>query len=508
MKILILHYHLLPGGVTNVIIDQVKSLLTLASVEHITLISGQSDNIDNVNKCFPKSDKVSIEVLPSVGYRNVSSNEELISSKQELALSLTPFVRQHDLIWIHNYHLGKNIPLTAYWLDIIQQTKDKKFLLHIHDFPESGRFDNLSLLRKHLNKPLYPLNNHVKYALINYRDYDYLRKNGINEDQVFFLPNPIKEEIIPPLDPKTSHDMMSYLSTFYKGIKKDCPFRLYPVRSIRRKNIGEALFWSILQPEYNIIITLPGVSNREKNYSQKIESFLKEYPIPSATSAGLILSQKGYSFTNIVSASHSVISTSVQEGFGYLFLNSQIWNKPLLARQLPILKGFDKYFDWQMSTFYTELLVPINKEDLVRLKTAYLNKLKSLKAYINTQVMESLSIKIQTIGKEGWIDFSFLSLNDQLNIIKTTHQDEKLRESIIDRNRLSMDRWETNNVNKDITNNILKDFGSQAVVDKFNQLTASFTDRSHKKVKTRDISSDLVDKFTDLDTIRLLYDYK
>ena len=69
----------------------------------------------------------------------------------------------------------------------------RKVLLQIHDFSEDGRPANYALIRDHLENPedLYPIAEHLHYAVLNGRDLDVLLKAGIPSEKCHLLANPV-----------------------------------------------------------------------------------------------------------------------------------------------------------------------------------------------------------------------------------------------------------------------------------------------------------------------------
>ncbi len=106
MRIVIIHYHLHPGGVTRVIQSQIKSILQQKSTS-VTLIAG------NVPKNF-SAPNIEIEEDGVYNYFEPSEfkYENLRTRLNIMVEALKRRVNSSDIIHVHNLNLGKNPLLT------------------------------------------------------------------------------------------------------------------------------------------------------------------------------------------------------------------------------------------------------------------------------------------------------------------------------------------------------------------------------------------------------------
>lgn len=425
--LIIFHYHFLPGGVTDVVSSSVTAYLTHSRlISRITIVSGRTSNLDimeqKIRKSLPetKQKSLSFEHLPSIDYQeNLPSGTSSVTIKKEL---LEKFGSEKNIWWIHNYHLGKNPFFTKALIDISQLNK-QKMVFHIHDFPECSRHRLLKRLTEEIQGDFYPRNNNSHYAVINNRDYKFLTDAGLNREKITLLENPVKtvnletdgkKEIITRLSDK--------LSGRFPGWKNNQPYMLYPVRAIRRKNIAEAALIAALS-EKNLIVTLPGISETEKEYSRKCETIFTEGLSPGMFGIGYAIGEFGISFEELISSSSMIISSSVQEGFGYLFLNSMNWGKPLFAKNLDILDSFKKSFEGYPSLFYNRFSVPLETEEKETLEMLYRKKSDRLSECFSPSVLTDLNAQFHQIINCDYTDFSYLSLDMQINILKKIKED-------------------------------------------------------------------------------------
>ncbi len=322
MRILIIHYHLRPEGVPRVIASQVKVLIA-AGHEITVASSGPVGGLE--------CDEM---LIPELDYRD----EGMIPDE------LFP---EADLWIIHNPTLGLN---SGYPAMIKKAAKrGQRILLQCHDFPEDGRPANYGRLT--MEEQLYPLAEHVHYAAINRRDFRILLEAGVPEERCHYLPNAVD----PPVCESEEEEGLIF----------------YPVRGIRRKNLGE-------------ICLLAKHAPAGTRFAVALRSTAEEPPeihdhwVALATELGLevefdVANEPGEFAKWLARASH-IVTTSVAEGFGLAFLEPAFLGKPLIGRNLPeITADFEDY-----GTFYEDIPVPVMtglaetfREELQKYREAY-----------------------------------------------------------------------------------------------------------------------------------------
>lgn len=509
MKLAIFHYHLNPGGVTDVIVYSVRMLLShLGYIQEIRLVTGCRDGTGSVlNRIIDgfegdRRDKIRLDVLDEIGY----AENELSTNPDRLAERLEARYDEDTIFWVHNYHIGKNLALTMALMKVAARGK-RNVLLQIHDFPECGRSKNLERIDTLLNEPPYPSGARIRYAVINERDLNILSGAGL-EKSVYLLPNPV---MIPRLEDINSAETRVALEELSSrnnpGYISGAPILLYPVRAIRRKNILEAaLFARILYRPANLIVTLAGVSTDEKPYSDLIEKAYKEGIIPGAwcpeTSGD---SRLGYSC--LIASCDAVISTSVQEGFGYLFINSLLWRKPLFARYIDILDGVLGLFGDYPRRFWTDFRIPATPELAERTKTAYLDKIQQMKSSIPEKALKSIITAVSKLATSGGIDVSYLSVEDQLAALKLANKDHEWLKKTRSLNQELLESAERTLKAKppEMKKIVASHLGGNRYVRSFIEIIRSFGDK-RKSLPPEKIGKNVRRAFSRIDYIRLLYD--
>ena len=245
--------------------------------------------------------------------------------------SLTP---ESTVIHWHNPTLGKNVAAPAAIQYLAKQ--QWRLLLQIHDFAEDNRPENMLQLiratgaksRPSLDQYLYCVAPTIHYATLTGGDANALERIGIPRSKVSCLPNSVQMT-------DTDTDVSESRRKVYSALNLNCDTRLglYPVRGIRRKNVGELLLLSRLLPQrYHAAITLcPETEIERLSYVRWREA--ASYLAPRVHfDVGMLDS---FEFVDLLQASHCVISTSVAEGFGMAMLEPWLLRRGVMARDLP-----------------------------------------------------------------------------------------------------------------------------------------------------------------------------
>jgi len=339
MKIAFIHYHLKTGGVTTVLKQQVEVLRDTCD---IMVLTGE----------IPESPFICETVhIPELGY---DRRDQSRSDPQDIAAAVTRAIRLKwkngcDLVHVHNPTLAKN----RNFLKILKalQNKKIKLFLQIHDFAEDGR----PLV--YFSEDEYLQNCH--YGVINSRDYNILLESGLKEKGLHKIFNTIN-----PLPVNTTDTPPKNLV-------------LYPIRALRRKNIGEAILISLFfKNNETLAITLPPNSPADMQSYEQWKGFVKEKNLNVMFEAGV-----SHEFSELVLSARFLITTSITEGFGFSFLEPWTAQKILWGRKLPeICHDFEKK-GVRLNHLYTRLAVPLEwlgKEKLFSTWQAALRKACSL----------------------------------------------------------------------------------------------------------------------------------
>ncbi len=433
LDLVIFHYHLLPGGVTDVIRLSLQAFAENPVIRKITIACGREENLTALEKILKELKReTEIRVFPWLDY--LKKDEPGADSEKTAELLLKQFGSDESVWLVHNYHLGKNWALTQALL-AIGESKKQKILFQIHDFPECGRYENLKRLKEHIPGSLYSSSSSVRYCVINKRDYDLLIHAGLKEEQVHLLENPLPESETEPEPPREERtilmETLSRYSPEHGVFYPDGEIWLYPVRTIRRKNILEGgLIANLSDRPVNLIVTLPGVSEQEKSYSETVERAYSEGLIPGFWGTGLLPEDSGITYKGMIRHADSIFSSSVQEGFGYMYLNAILWKKPLIARYLDIMGGFLPLFESYPALFYREVKVPGRKQLKKRVREEYIKQFDTLLSGPSAALKEKLTKELDKSLEDEGIDFSYLSVLDQYSTLQAVKEDKGYRKEL------------------------------------------------------------------------------
>jgi hypothetical protein len=387
MKIAFMHYHLKTGGVTTVLRKQLEAVSQQCATVVLTGIMPQAP--------FP-ADVVHIpELAYSSDYRRSFEPENVAGTILEAIHSR--FEGPCDVLHVHNPILAKN----KLFLKILKslQKKDTRLFLQIHDFAEDGRPSAYFAEE-------YPADCH--YGVINSRDYEILISAGLNKKGLHRLENPVEQYDLQPSDEKS--------------------FVLYPIRAIRRKNIGEAvLLSSFFDPDHILAVTLPPNSPADIKSYEGWKAFVKEQKLNVAFDKGI-----GNDFGTMVRSAAFLITTSITEGFGFSFLEPWAFGKLLWGRKLPVICRDFETNGIDLEHMYTGLFVPLEWIDFRRFKKKWtacvLNAAALLEIEFDHAVIRSA---FDAITENGTIDFGLLDESPQKQIIRQLVSTHKNREKLI-----------------------------------------------------------------------------
>ena len=389
MKVAFLHYHLKTGGVTTVLHRQAQCI----HPDHEVLVLSGSPPTPGFP--FPTS------VIEAIGYDHP---DRIPVSPERVAQQVDKAVRSHfsgicDLLHVHNPFLAKNQHLLQVLNNL--QKLGYRLLLQIHDFAEDGR--------PHLYYPdPYPTDCH--YVVINSRDRHALLDAGAAPRGVHCLPNMV-------VWPDTQESAGSTTKTV-----------LYPIRAIRRKNIGEAILMSLFfKAGEKLAITLPPNSPADFPSYEGWKRLVGQRNLNVEFEAGL-----NADFPDLVRSSNILITTSIMEGFGFAFLEPWLANKLLGGRKLPEICIDFEQNGLRLPHLYTALNVPLQWIDKDRFRAEWTACVQNVSGRFATTVrrteLESAYVRI-TAGEI--IDFGLLSEFYQKQVLTRILDDRSCRSQLI-----------------------------------------------------------------------------
>jgi glycosyltransferase involved in cell wall biosynthesis len=325
-KICIIHYHLNPGGVTRIIESQIRCLKERDSSTRILVLTGHCDNPD-----FYKILGADLVVDNILNYLPEDTGNLMILLEHIKEL-LSEHIDQGDIIHFHNMNLGKN-PLLTVAVSLL--AKDGYFVLnHAHDFAED-RESNYQFIKRiiqdelgmHIRRIMYPELPNYLFATLNSADRERLINYQVSDTRTFLLPNPV--------DISTKGDTLNKTELkrsicLQLGIDPHKLLITYPVRVIRRKNIGEFILLSMLfSNSANWVVTQPPKNPVEIISYEAWKQFCLEKNIKLVFEAGLRVN-----FEELIQSSDWCFTTSIQEGFGMVYMEPWLLGTPVGGRNL------------------------------------------------------------------------------------------------------------------------------------------------------------------------------
>lgn len=337
MQIAILHHHLNRGGVTSVIANHLRSLATLPEAQRpervVIFYDGQQDGWP---ADLPSELSIALVDEPALGYDAAGASAEPerladILCERFDACGLQP---GDTLLHVHNHSLGKNASLPRALEHLAGD--GWRMLLQIHDFAEDNRPENYRHLQHaigvsdpdELGEILYPQSPGIHYATLTERDAEILRTAGIAEERLHTLPNPVHEFGEMPSREEAKSRVFPVL-----GLPPEARLIVYPVRGIRRKNLGEMLLLSALaQDGTYFAVTLRPKNPVEAASFDRWAWLAEDLDLPCRFDTG---GAYECDFKDTLAAADAILTTSVAEGFGMVFLEAWLAGKPLIGRDLP-----------------------------------------------------------------------------------------------------------------------------------------------------------------------------
>lgn len=437
MTIVFIHYHLKPGGVTRVIQQQADicqrmgwNYLILAGENPLQLEGVRI--IEDLHYDLHRSPAGTDPGVPAVA-KNAGPAQlsEIIRQAVLESLGCTDDgAACADIFHVHNATLAKNSDLLPA-LHILK-AQGSRLLLQLHDFAEDGRPAVYS------SSP-YPAD--VFYACINSRDAELLQHAGVAPDRMTLLPN-----LVSPLpqiaSPRTASTDSSEALDQKTEAAQPPRYALYPVRGIRRKNLGEALLLSLLVPNLKIGVTL------EPNNPVDLPSYHGWQDLAEQLNAPMqFASARQKSFEACLDEADFFISTSVQEGFGFAFLEPWTIHKAVAGRRIPYVHRDFAAEGLEMDYFYDQIPIPAIYIDIELFRRTWLleteQRLSRFRMALRNQNMQHGATRTQQLSSllpqhferlyasKPMIDFARLDPANQKSVCRLVAKNPEICRTIL-----------------------------------------------------------------------------
>jgi len=372
-----MHYHLKTGGVTTCLKHQVEAL---KNDYRLCVISGEMAKTD-----FPAN----VIHIPQLAY---SADCHHSFEAEDVASAVVRAIESHfdgpcDIVHVHNPILAKN----KKFLKILKalQKRGLSLLLQIHDFAEDGR------PRSYFAED-YPADCH--YSVVNSRDYRILLKSGLKKQGLHQIFNTVYR-------PDNSNPF---------AVADNDPYVVYPIRAIRRKNIGEAILLSLFfKDNETLVITLPPNSQADIESYEDWKTFVSDCHLRVEFERGL-----NHPYEAIVASARYLLTTSITEGFGFSFLEPWLFDKLVWGRKLSDICTDFEANGVSFDHMYTSLNVPVDWFELDDFYKKWKRTIRRTADQFRFGIdNEKIQNTFASLTAKGTIDFGLLDEGFQKQVI-------------------------------------------------------------------------------------------
>ena len=435
-SLVIVHYHLLPGGVCSALKNSLVALSQSGWLAQrpVKVLTGRTTGVDEFRRFLAQRGlKAEIEVDTRLDYSEKvwPGRDAFWQEASRLARWFLQHISGDSLFWVHNPTLGKNALLTGGLLKAAQQAVANgaahQFLYHIHDFAECGRLWNLIHLRTCWGhgglEDLYPLCQNVTYGVLNKADSRRLARAGIPGERIVILPNAVPFVRTKKRKSKESigKDLQVYARKKGYHFEYERPWWTLPIRLIRRKNVVEALLLAAMaENSPQLLITLDANSNPERPYAKAVKELFRKDKHAAVVGFGHELVGTSFTFDDLLLASDVVVSTSLLEGFGFTFLEGANRGRPLVGRNLRDVTSDFVDAGFPATALYDEFLVPMDgqrRKEMIRRGKLFAQE-KGRLLGLNRSTVDRFGEEVEEIFSRSAVDFGFLELSQQIALAR------------------------------------------------------------------------------------------
>ncbi len=491
MQLAIFHYHLNRGGVARVIENHLLALAEAgARPEQVLVLHGgraddwpheqlarqlpfplQTQSVAGLDYDSLQGDSLQGDSLQGDSLQGDSLQQKVLATVEAIlaVLDRAQFERVQTLLHWHNHALGKNVAIPLIAAELAR--RGYHLLLQIHDFAEDLRPDNYRQLATALAPDqidrlpdfLYPQAPAIHYAVLNGRDRQLLSVAGVHPERLHLVPNPVSNPTLVATGPAPREGPVQSLSrqapadrarsnrtrsnrisarqqlATLLDMPVDATWITYPVRGIRRKNIGEMLLWSAAasvpasRPAW-LHVTIAPQNPLERASFDRWQQLAKQLDLPCRFGTP---TDDQVSYEQVLAACDLLLTTSVAEGFGMVFLECWLAGKQLLGRDLPEITTDFKQAGICLDSLTPRLAIPAAWVDRTQL-------VQALEALYRTLRTEYGQPPMATTTEAGLfepyvsgptIDFARLPARMQADIIRRVHGDPKSQNQLRSLNR-------------------------------------------------------------------------
>jgi glycosyltransferase involved in cell wall biosynthesis len=364
VTLIIVHYHLRPGGIRRVIELATPHLVRAfgGTIDRVVLASGEAPD-RHWSRLFREAmspQPVEFFIERAFGYfceQRRAASQVRRQIRRGLAQLLGDAASQGCLVWAHNLGLARNLLLAEELIHSCQE-RGLKLVAHHHDWWFDNRWQRWREIRRagyrSLNETASVVfgSSEVRHVAVNHPEAALLQRHLGH--RAIWLPNLAAPA--PPPPPGRVREARRWLHA--RLDHDDAPVWLLPCRLLRRKNVAEALLltrW--LRPEA-WLVTTGGVSSAdEQAYHDHLGAAARAHHWRLRLGVLSGDETRKPSVPELLAAGEAVLLTSIQEGFGLPYLEAAAATRPLIARRLPNIEADLARFGFRFPQAYEEIVV-------------------------------------------------------------------------------------------------------------------------------------------------------
>lgn len=430
LNVVILHCHFQRGGVTQVVENHIRALRDSDRVDQIAMVSGdRSDGLADETRSITKLIRIDDFDYDSRDYDAdaLPGRSSEITRRLTEQLAAEGLTADDSVLHWHNPTLGKNTAA----VEVIRRLAQAgwRVLIQIHDFAEDNRPENYRRLiaasgatnKAELDRFLYPVAPHIQYATLTQADASVLTRLGIPESQTHCLPN----SVVPPSGQPEKDEALAKVRKVME-LPSGSSWCLYPVRGIRRKNVGEYVLLSRwLRPNQFAGLTLCPATPVERRSYERWKTLASEIAPAAVFDAG---HDPRVSFGDNLAAADFILSTSVAEGFGMAYLEPWLAHREVIARRLDtVIKDFEQR-GVRFPKLYDEVRIPGDPDWLEECRRESAAAADAAWSTVPDPFRPSLSLDMSEHNDS--VDFAKLTPQRQLSVLRRLASDERFESSV------------------------------------------------------------------------------
>ncbi|MFC1582773.1 hypothetical protein ACFL4W_04470 [Planctomycetota bacterium] len=388
-------------GVNTVMSRNIKAIFKdLEKDVHITLFGAADPLIGDFIKRSGGEKRLDYVDIPefAAGYNDRRINDQdpidYMYEGEKIADKLAAALEGYDLIMMENTTVG-NHPAVSYAFYVytrwcMNHEPTKRFIFRTHDFMQDRptNFSNVKKFRPRRSRFVpdwhqifYPTLPNIYYMAISTTGMRELFSHGIDGDTIYYLPNSIDDNLMVP-DEKYKGLRDAVNQRF--GLDDATKIIYYPVRCVPRKNVEEAILLTVLanriarkdtqlykkdvvSGDYHLIVSLDNHSPKTGIYAEKIKEFVKANNLPVTIGFGDLLNlergfdddgkMKNWGIADAYAISEIVVTTSILEGFGFVYIEPWMVDCLVIGRNLPMVTNdFTKLGGLELGHLYNVLM--------------------------------------------------------------------------------------------------------------------------------------------------------